>query len=112
MIANEILYQLASLKFDLRSTLRLQRSEKVNDLIVGLGIPTNNFRTKIATGNMSTPLCFLFKCTPNYVYINRKRPLSNLTQGQYKFDLRSSQRRRNCVKMCIIRLVLVGKGCL
>ena len=32
--------------------LRLQRSANVNDPIVGLEIPTNNFRTKIATGKM------------------------------------------------------------
>ena len=48
--------------------LSLQRSAKVNDLIVGLEIPTNNFRTKIATGKMSTPLCFFCKCTPTYVH--------------------------------------------
>ena len=69
--------------------LRLQRSAKVNDLIVGLEISTNDFRTKIATGRMFTPLCFFCKCTPNYVYICLKRSLSNLTSGQCKFDLRS-----------------------
>ena len=31
--------------------LRLQRSAKINDLIVGLEIPTNDFQTKLATGN-------------------------------------------------------------
>ena len=69
--------------------LRLQKSAKVNDLIVGLVIPTNNFRTKIATGKMLTPLCFSCKCTPKYTYIDLKRPLLNLTLGQCKFDLRS-----------------------
>ena len=69
--------------------LRLQRTAKVNDLNVGLEIPINNFRTKIATGKMFTPLCFFCKCTPNYVYIDLKMPLSNLTSGQCKFDLRS-----------------------
>ena len=72
--------------------LRLQRSAKVNDLIVGLEIPTNHFRTKIATGKMSTPVCFFCKYTPNYVYIDLKRSLSNLTAGQCKFDLRSMSR--------------------
>ena len=69
--------------------LRLQRSPKVNDFIVGLEIPTNNFRTKIATGKMSTPLCFFCKCTPNYFYIHLKSSLSNLISGQCIFDLRS-----------------------
>ena len=53
--------------------LRLQRSAKVNDLVVGLEIQTNNCRTKIATGKMFNPLCFFCKCTPNYVYIVLKR---------------------------------------
>ena len=69
--------------------LRLQRSARVNDLTVGLEIPTNSFRTKLATGKISTPLCFFCKCTPNYLYIDLKRSLSHLTSGQYKFDLRT-----------------------
>ena len=69
--------------------LRLQSSAKVNDLIVGLEIPTNNFGTKIATGKVFTPLCFFCKCTQNYARIDLKRSLSNLTSGQCKFDLRS-----------------------
>ena len=92
--------------------LRLQRSAKFNELIVGLEIPTNNVRTKIATGKMFTPLCFFCKCTPNCVYIDLKRSLSNPTLGQCKFDLSQCQRRRNSVKMYIIRLVLMGQGCL
>ena len=69
--------------------LRLQRLAKINDLMVGSEIPANNFRTKIATGKMFTPLCFFCKCTPNYVYIDLKRSLSNVTSGQCKSDLRS-----------------------
>ena len=71
--------------------LRFQRSVNVIDLIVGLEIPTNNFGMKIATGKMSTPLCFFCKCTPNCVYIELKRSLSKLTSnsGQCKFDLGS-----------------------
>ena len=69
--------------------LRLQRSANFNDLIVGLEIPSNNVQTKIAEGNMFTPLCFFNKCTPNYADIDLKRSLSNLISGQCKFDLRS-----------------------
>ena len=74
---------------DLGQRLRFQRSAKVNDLIVVLEIPANNFGTKIARGKMFTPLCFFCKCIPNYVYIDLKRSLSKLTSGQCKFDLRS-----------------------
>ena len=38
---------------------------------------------------MFTPLCFFCKGTQNYVYIDLKGSLSNLTLGQCKFDLRS-----------------------
>ena len=38
--------------------LRLQRSAKVNDFVVGLEISTDNFRKKIATGKIFTPLYF------------------------------------------------------
>ena len=69
--------------------LRLQRPAKINDFMISLEIPTNNFRTKIATGKMFTLLCFFCKCTPNYTYIDLKRSLSNLISGKCKFDLRS-----------------------
>ena len=69
--------------------LRLQRSAKVNELIVGLEIPANTFRRKMVKGKMFTPLCFFCKCTPNYVYIDLKRSLSKLTSCQCKFDLMS-----------------------
>ena len=88
-----------SSKLTLGQRLRLQRSAKVNGLIVGLEIPTNNFRTKvnensyneksynltkIATGKIFTPLCFFCKGTPNHVCIDLKKVT-------FKFDLRSKQ---------------------
>ena len=58
-------------------------------VIVGLETPNNNFRTNIYAGKMFTQLCFFCKCTPNCVYTDLKRSLSNLTLDQCKFDLRS-----------------------
>ena len=89
MIANEILHRWLSLNLTWGQRLRLQRSAKVNNLIVGLEIPTSNFRTNIDTGNVFIPLCFFRKSTPNYVYIDLKRSLSDSALGQCKFDLKS-----------------------
>ena len=72
-------------------------------------MPANNFQANIAAGKMFTPLCFFCYGTPKYVYIDLKRSISNLTSGQGKGQC---QRRRNCVKLYIIRLVLMGQGCL
>ena len=70
--------------------MRRQRSpSKVKDFILCLDISADTFRTKIATGNMFTSLCFFRQGTPNYVYIDLKRSPSILTLGQCKFDLRS-----------------------
>ena len=84
---------------------RLQRSPKVKDFILGLEISADNFRTNIDTGKLFTSLRFFRKGTPNYVYIDLKRSPSNLTLGQ-------CLRHRNCVKLYIIRLVLMGQRCL
>ena len=68
-------------------------SAEVKDYSVGLKVPANNFRTNLVTGKMFTPLCFFCQGTPNYVNIDPKTSLSNLslpnfTLGQGKFDLR------------------------
>ena len=90
-MALEILYCNISLRFDLRS--RVMASEvgngPNNHFSVCLEIPANNFRTNLATRKMFTPLCFFCQGTPNYVYIDLKRSLSNLTLAQGKFGLRS-----------------------
>ena len=78
-----------SLRLDLKSTIRPQKSSNVKDCILGFEISANNFRTNIAAGKSFTTLCFFSKGAPNYVYINLKRSHSNLALGQCKFDLRS-----------------------
>ena len=88
---------------------RLQRSPKVRDLILGLEISADSFRTNIDTGKLFTSFRFFRKRTPKYVYIDLKRSPSNLTLGQCKVELMSMSRRRNCVKLFIIRLVLMGQ---
>ena len=64
-IALEILYRNISLRIDLRSKVKAPQVTKGQGLIIGLGIPANNFRTNIATVKMFTPLCFFRKGTPN-----------------------------------------------
>ena len=61
----------------------------VKDFILGLGISADNFWTKIATGKLFTSSRFFREGTPNYVYFDFKRLLSDLTLSQCKFDLRS-----------------------
>ena len=91
--------------------LRLQRSANVNDLVVGLEILTNNLRSKIPTGKMFTPLCFFCKGTPDNVYIDLKRSLSDLTSGQCKFDLRSMSKKSKLSQDVYHSLVLMGQRC-
>ena len=97
-------------KLTLGERLKLQRWAKVNDLIVGLEISTNNFWTNIATGMMLTPL---------FSFANALRIMFTLTQKDHfqiwpyvnaNLTLGQCQRRRNLyVKIYIIRLVLMGQ---
>ena len=61
---------------------------------------------------MFTPLCFFCQGTPNYVYSDLKSSLSNLTLGTGNFDLRSMSKASKLCQLYIIRLVLIGQGCL
>ena len=87
-IGLEIPYRTISLRIDLRSTVQA----KVKDLVLGLGIFADSFRTNIAIVKLFTSLCFSRRGTPNYVYMDFKRSPSNLTLGQCKFDLMSTSR--------------------
>ena len=62
-IALEILYRIIPLRFDLRSTAP-QRSAKISDLIVGLEIRANNFRTNICDRKDVYPVVFPLQMHP------------------------------------------------
>ena len=78
-IALEIPYSSISTELAYGQGFRLQRSPNVKDLILGLEISADNFRTSISTGKLFTLLRFFRKGTPSYVYIDLKRSPSNLT---------------------------------